>query len=138
MFILTPEAAVRGLLILIIYILACRPVGWLIGTLTARWQEHLPDNGASLGLPGGGMWIGCMERIAIITLILADMSGTIGFLIAAKSILRFPEITARDENGSRMRAAAEYVIIGTLMSFIGGLGGGLLAREILTIRMPWC
>jgi hypothetical protein len=66
------------------------------------------------------------------------MSGTIGFLIAAKSILRFPEIAARDENGSRMRAAAEYVIIGTLMSFIGGLGGGLLAREILTIRMPWC
>jgi hypothetical protein len=84
------------------------------------------------------MWIGCMERIAIMTLIIADMSGTIGFLVAAKSILRFPEITARGDDGQPIRAAAEYVIIGTFMSFIGGVAVGVLAREILTTAMPWC
>jgi len=64
----------------------------------------------SEGLPEGGRIIGLLERGLIFVLILAGQAAGIGFLIAAKSILRF---SAVNEN----RAASEYVIIGTLASF---------------------
>ncbi len=64
----------------------------------------------SEGLPKGGTMIGLLERGLIFVLILAGQAAGIGFLIAAKSILRFGTV---NEN----RAASEYVIIGTLASF---------------------
>ncbi|NDV00411.1 DUF3307 domain-containing protein [Pseudoroseicyclus tamaricis] len=62
------------------------------------------------GLPRGGAAIGYLERGLIFVLMLAGQPGSIGFLIAAKSILRFGTV-------SESRAASEYVIIGTLASF---------------------
>jgi hypothetical protein len=50
--------------------------------------------------------------------------GAIGFLIAAKSILRFGEL--RDH-----RKEAEYVIIGTMWSFACGLVVALATRAVL-------
>jgi len=64
-----------------------------------------PDN----GLDQGGAWIGLLERTAVFVLVLAGQFAAIGFLIAAKSVLRFQY--ARD------RSHSEYVIIGTLASF---------------------
>jgi hypothetical protein len=49
--------------------------------------------------------------------------GAIGFLIAAKSILRFGELRAH-------RKEAEYVIIGTMWSFVCGLLVALAARAL--------
>ncbi|MGZ9811733.1 DUF3307 domain-containing protein [Pseudoroseicyclus sp. H15] len=68
------------------------------------------DEAGGLGLPGGGAAIGYLERGLIFLLLLIGEPAAIGFLIAAKSILRFGTVA---EN----RAASEYVIIGTLASF---------------------
>lgn len=68
-----------------------------------------PDEDASL--PLGGQMIGRLERVMILTLLLANQPDGIGLLIAAKSILRFSEVSGGD------RRASEYVIIGTLASF---------------------
>ncbi len=74
----------------------------------------LPANPQSL--PKGGQLIGRLERLMILMFVLAGEAGGIGFLIAAKSILRFNELARGDD-----LRVSEYVIIGTLASFAWGL-----------------
>jgi hypothetical protein len=74
------------------------------------------EAGFSKGFENAGKVIGYLERSLIFLLILTGQPGGIGFLIAAKSILRFGEIKDRQN-----RLEAEYIIIGTLMSFGYGL-----------------
>ena len=86
-------------------ILATRAGGFAVGLLMAPWLAAAPQ-----GLPGGGRAIGQLERGLIFLLVLTGQSQGIGFLIAAKSVLRFGSVG--DD-----RAVSEYVIIGTLASF---------------------
>lgn len=88
-------------------IVATRAGAFAIARLMAA---QVAPGANSEGLPKGGMMIGLLERGLIFVLILAGQAAGIGFLIAAKSILRFGTV---NEN----RAASEYVIIGTLASF---------------------
>jgi hypothetical protein len=62
------------------------------------------------GLRDGGRQIGLLERGLIFLFILANLPIAVGFLIGAKSVLRFG-------TASRDQRTAEYVIIGTLASF---------------------
>lgn len=64
------------------------------------------------GVPGGGRMIGYLERGLTLLLFWIGQPAGIGFLVTAKSILRFGDIT-----GSRNRQITEYVIIGTFLSF---------------------
>jgi hypothetical protein len=82
-------------------------------------------------LPKGGRLIGRLERAMILMLVIAGRADGIGFLIAAKSVLRFNEL-ARDDD----RRVSEYVIIGTLASFAWGLGAAFLARMALHALGP--
>jgi len=67
---------------------------------------------AMQGLPNGGRIIGWLERSIVMLLIWMQQAEGIGFLVAAKSILRFDDIQ-RDHQ----RKTTEYVIIGTFLSF---------------------
>ncbi len=89
------------------FIVTTRAGAFAIARLMAT---HLPPQSDTDGLPKGGLTIGLLERGLIFVLILAGQAAGIGFLIAAKSILRFGTV-------SENRAASEYVIIGTLASF---------------------
>lgn len=92
-------------------LLATRAGGFAIGLLMEPWTaELLRKPGHSPGLANGGMIIGHLERGLIFLLVLTGQAEGIGFLIAAKSVLRFG--TVGDD-----RAISEYVIIGTLASF---------------------
>ena len=64
------------------------------------------------GLKNGGRLIGRLERALIFLFTLSGQLMAVGFLVTAKSILRFGEL----KDGSN-RKEAEYVIIGTLYSF---------------------
>ncbi len=87
-------------------VLATRAGGFAIGLLMQPWSDvELPK-----GLINGGKLIGLLERGLIFLLVLVGQPVGIGFLIAAKSVLRF-ETTSNDQR------AGEYVIIGTLASF---------------------
>lgn len=80
--------------------------GHAVGLLMRPYKENaLPE-----GLPDAGRLIGQLERSLIFLLVLTDQTVGIGFLIAAKSILRF-------DAASKEQKASEYVIIGTLASF---------------------
>jgi len=82
-------------------VLATRAGGFAIGLLMAPRAAHAPA-----GLPNGGRTICCLERELIFLLILTRQAQSIGFLIEAKSVLRFGSISTEKE-------VSEYVIIGT-------------------------
>jgi Protein of unknown function (DUF3307) len=88
-----------------------------------------PPDPASL--PKGGRLIGRLERAMILMLVLAGEPGGIGFLIAAKSVLRFNELAREDD-----RKVSEYVIIGTLASFAWGFGAAFGTRLALAALAP--
>lgn len=85
---------------------AIRAGGFAIGLLMAPWAQDIRLD----GLPNGGRAIGQLERGLIFLMVLGGLPEGIGFLIAAKSVLRFG--TVREE-----AKLSEYVIIGTLASF---------------------
>ena len=73
------------------------------------------------GLDKGGLYIGWLERGLVMLLVLINQPAGVGFLITAKSILRFGDV-----KDSKSRKATEYIIIGTFMSF----GWGLLVAAL--------
>lgn len=101
--------------ILASYLLVLRPIGFLIEKATRRWRNELAneEGGDVSGLTNAGTWIGYIERIIILTFILLNEYSAIGFLIAAKSIFRF----SGGVKDNHERKHAEYILIGTLISF---------------------
>lgn len=82
------------------------PAGILIGQLTQEWRNKLPEADS---LANAGKWIGIIERLIILSLIMEAQYGAIGLLVAAKGIIRFNE-------KDRQEIKTEYLVIGTLMS----------------------
>ena len=106
-------------------VVTTRAGGFAIGMLMAGFAAAEPLTG---GLPGGGRLIGILERGLIFLFLLAGQEAGIGFLIAAKSILRF-------DTASRDQSAAEYVIIGTLASFGWALAFGYVTLWALGLPL---
>jgi len=100
-------------------IFATRAGGFFIGAFMKPLAVGAPE-----GLPKAGAIIGNLERGLAYLFILTGQPQNIGFLLAAKSVLRFS--SAKED-----RAVSEYVIIGTLLSF-----GWVIAVSIgvLTLR----
>jgi hypothetical protein len=98
--------------------------------IRALIEVHPPQAGATTppqdGLPRGGRTIGHLERLLIFLLVLAGQFSAIGFLVAAKSILRFGTV-------SNDREATEYVIIGTLASFGWAIGMAMATQSLLAL-----
>jgi len=109
------------------YMLVMWPMGIVIAIMTRRWQADY-ENGD--GLRDAGRYIGMLERVLILTFIFMNQFSAIGFLIAAKSILRFGDI--RESNN---RKGAEYILIGTMISLAAAIFTGLLAQWLLN-RIP--
>lgn len=78
------------------------------------------------GFVAGGRTIGRYERLLVCIMVLTSSTTAIGFLIAAKSIFRFGDLT-----DSRNRQKAEYILLGTLMSFTFAVIVALFARVVL-------
>lgn len=86
----------------------------------------LPNPEERLDMPKGGLLIGRLERLLIFMLVMAGQVDAIGFLIAAKSVLRFNELSRE-----RDRQVSEYVILGTLASFAWGLAAAQATVAVL-------
>lgn len=81
--------------------------------------------GKSEDLPNAGRLIGITERWMVIVFILIGQFSAVGFLITAKSILRF-------KDGDYLKT--EYVLIGTMLSFAIAIGMGLLLKFIMNLN----
>ncbi len=110
------------LVIFTAYLFIVWPSGYLIAKITAGWQTQIDAK----GLPDAGRWIGMIERILILTFVLINQFTGIGFLIAAKSVLRFGDIKNPDN-----RKEAEYILLGTMISFIIAIFTGIIAQQVL-------
>lgn len=108
------------------YLLVIFPIGFIIGKATRGWQKEIKKEDGLKSLDKAGRYIGIFERILVLTFILTDNFAAIGFLIAAKSILRFS-----DKSKSGARKQTEYVLIGTLMSFALTIIVGFLMRVLI-------
>lgn len=118
--------SINLLLLIGAYLIVIFPVGFLIGKATKKWQNEIKETHEKNSLDDAGRYIGIFERILVLTFILTSNFSAIGFLIAAKSILRFSD---KSETGARKQT--EYVLIGTLISFTITILLGLLVYHFL-------
>jgi hypothetical protein len=113
------------LLIVLAYLLVFTPTSRLIGALLKPWQANLSSSDS---LVNGGALVGNLERGLILSFVLLNQWETVGFLLTAKSILRFNEL-----RGSDHQQRSEYVLLGTLLSFAASVGIGLAAQLLADI-----
>lgn len=117
--------------LVLLYIAQIFPAALLIQLLTNRWRKELEATEAERdSLRSAGSWIGVLERLLIVTFVLAGQYSAIGFLIAAKSILRFG-----DKEGRFPRKQSEYILIGTLLSFSFAIYTALIAIKITGVSL---
>ncbi|MCP9751226.1 DUF3307 domain-containing protein [Ferruginibacter sp. HRS2-29] len=110
------------------------PTSYIIRVFISKWSPNtnndqnrlLGNAGVDESLEDAGKWIGMMERILILIFIGSGKWEGVGFLLAAKSIFRFGDLKeARDKK------LTEYVLIGTMMSFIITIVVGMIAFSII-------
>jgi hypothetical protein len=76
------------------------------------------------GIEKAGRYLGILERSLILAAVLMGKFEFIGFIVAATSIARYPEIKRGSDLG-------KYFLIGTLISISIAFFGGLLLRYLL-------
>ena len=91
----------------------------LAGEHTWRPDE---SRGATGGSFKGGRLIGPLERLIVFMLTLTAAYTLLAAMLAAKGIVRFPEISKDGETGAR----AEYFLVGSLVSWLSALGAAFL------------
>ncbi|HOX04469.1 MAG TPA: DUF3307 domain-containing protein [Candidatus Paceibacterota bacterium] len=117
----------KALLLAAGLILTVRVGGVVVGMLVKPYLDDLTHGQkdepliakgkeSQRGLAKGGRVIGELERGLIFFLVMIGKPEAVAFLVAAKSIFRFGELKDREN-----RVEAEYITIGTMMSFMWGL-----------------
>ncbi len=82
----------------------------------------------------GGRLLGPMERLLIVGLGLGGQLGAASAVIAAKGIIRFPELNAQrketdDPASSGIDEVTEYFLVGSFASWLVAMGGLVLAAS---------
>lgn len=126
-----PEHLKAFLVVLAGLMLITLPAGIIIGMVTQKYRDNLDPEDANVTLPDAGKMIGILERVFIFVAILAGHFSAVGFLIAAKSILRYSD-SKQVYNPVRM---TEYIIIGTLISFLFAVIVGVVCKSLLTFTL---
>lgn len=104
--------------------------GGLLVTIPSNWVVRqvlrLARHEAPPGENKAGRWIGVLERLLIYVLMLIGAAAAAGLVVAAKSILRFPEIS-----GKPAAIDPEYVLIGSLASWFLAFSIGAIAMSMI-------
>ncbi|QFZ53615.1 DUF3307 domain-containing protein [Oceanihabitans sp. IOP_32] len=92
----------------------------------SKW--YLKENNSDKSLEHAGAYIGILERLFVFGFIIMNYWAGIGFLITAKSVFRFSDLSKAKD-----RKLTEYILIGTLMSFGLAIVFGLGYRYLLNL-----
>lgn len=78
----------------------------------------------------GGRLLGPMERVFILGLGLAGQYTAASIVVAAKGLLRYPELSAAkdDRRGPGLHAVTEYFLVGSFVSWLVALGALVMVR----------
>jgi hypothetical protein len=107
----------KPLLLLVVYVGVIFGGGYLVRFLT---KPLLKSDVRIIGettnqLENAGMYIGWLERFVVLTALMLQSPATVGLILTAKSIARYPEL--------KSVRFAEYFLIGTLLSVTLGFLG---------------
>lgn len=97
----------------------------IMKTIISKWALEENNEGS---LKDAGAYIGMLERLFVFAFIVMNYWEGIGFLIAAKSVFRFGDLSKAKD-----RKLTEYILIGTLLSFGLAIGCGLMFRYIIPL-----
>lgn len=100
------------------------PASYFMQHLMAPWNDQI-ETSQKESLQGAGKYIGMLERIFVYLALITGNAQVIGFLLAAKSVFRFGDLTR-----SKDRKLTEYILIGTLFSFLMAIAVGLLSTRL--------
>jgi hypothetical protein len=108
----------------VVYVAVMFGGGYLIRFLTRSLAEglksHAPEKTTDQ-LQNAGLYIGWLERFLVVTTMLLHSPATVGLMLTAKSIARYPEF--------KSERFAEYFLIGTLLSIsLAILAGAILSK----------
>lgn len=114
------------ILFLIIALLSVTKVSSIIiKTIILQWKPESKEK-KDESLAKAGNYIGILERLFVFTFIILNQWQAIGFLLAAKSVFRFGDLSKAKE-----RKLTEYILIGTLLSFGMAIFIGILYLKLL-------
>lgn len=104
-----------------------------VGALRPVQQAELPSTPQASDQLRGGRLLGPMERVLIIGLGLAGQLTAAGLVIAAKGLIRFPELQAKRDESSTVDAVGidevtEYFLVGSFVSWLVALVSLALTR----------
>ncbi|QNM86481.1 DUF3307 domain-containing protein [Polaribacter pectinis] len=115
------------LLLLIGILLITNVSSVIIKVFITQWNpENKIENDDSLAK--AGRYIGILERLFVFVFVITNHWEAIGFLLAAKSVFRFGDLTS-----SKDRKLTEYILIGTLLSFGLAIIIGILYSYFVTL-----
>jgi len=113
------------LLVLVIYASVIFAGGYFIRVLIGPlWREEPgQETKEHAEVINAGLYIGWLERFLVLTALFLQSPATVGFILAAKSIARYPEL--------KSVRFAEYFLIGTLLSVSIAIGGAIVLLHAL-------
>ena len=139
------QLSAGDLVITLAYLAVLKPSSIVIKQLLSPWSSEVLSSNTQTTHPNdpptisteaqqtlslAGQRIGYLERVLMLTFVLLNQFSAIGFLIAAKSIFRFGDLTKHQD-----RKLTEYVLLGTFTSVAMTLVIGLLCAAALG-RLP--
>ncbi|TYP99185.1 uncharacterized protein DUF3307 [Tenacibaculum adriaticum] len=84
----------------------------MIKVIITQWSLEKEEKKEQQSLAKAGKYIGILERLFVFMFVILGKWEGVGFLLAAKSIFRFGDLTEAKD-----RKLTEYILIGTLLSF---------------------
>jgi hypothetical protein len=113
------------LLVSVVYVLVIFGGGYFIRALIGPlWKEEQGQTTKEHEeVINAGLYIGWLERFLVLTALFLQSPATVGFILAAKSIARYPEL--------KSVRFAEYFLIGTLLSITIAVGGAIILLKAL-------
>lgn len=113
------------LLMSVVYILVIFGGGYFIRALIGPlWKKQVGQTTKEHEeVINAGLYIGWLERFLVLTALFLQSPATVGFILAAKSIARYPEL--------KSVRFAEYFLIGTLLSVAIAIGGAIILLKAL-------
>ncbi len=125
-FNLAPYLTEQHLLFLLAILLLTSVTSIVLKIVFSLWEKDIKELQKKDGsLLNAGRYIGMLERLFVFIFIIMDQWEAIGFLLAAKSVFRFGDLTKASD-----RKLTEYILIGTFLSFGIAIVIGIVFLEL--------
>lgn len=125
---LEPYMTEKNLLFLLAIIMLTSVSSIVLKTIFSAWEKDINKISEDHSLANAGRYIGMLERLFVFAFVLLNQWEAIGFLLAAKSVFRFGDLTKASD-----RKLTEYILIGTLLSFGIAIALGVIFLQWIKI-----